>query len=74
MVEIQRVFFNFMLRLVNDFTQFFRKESLTESMKHRKFEIDEVFDKEAYLKMFPLEDKAFMREIICNTMVSAAED
>jgi len=74
-LEIQRVFFNFILWIVNDFMRFFHplpssvNHPIGKSVSSTKFEIDEIFDKEAYLKIFPLEDQTFMREFIFNTMM-----
>ncbi|KAL4500587.1 hypothetical protein ABPG72_003011 [Tetrahymena utriculariae] len=79
-VEIQKAFFNFILYFVNNFTEFFYKEVIQqiqnaseEELKKIKSEkyylIDEKFDKQSYLKIFPLEDQVFMREFIYNTMM-----
>ncbi|EAR90389.1 DENN (AEX-3) domain protein (macronuclear) [Tetrahymena thermophila SB210] len=79
-VEIQKAFFNFVLYFVNNVTEFFYKEVVQQihyaseeelnAIKNDKYYlIDDKFDKQSYLKIFPLEDQVFMREFIYNTMM-----
>ncbi|EAR90388.3 DENN (AEX-3) domain protein (macronuclear) [Tetrahymena thermophila SB210] len=79
-IEISRSFFNFILCLVNDYTQFYKQEVINQinnaqteedldQFRNQKYQIDDIFNRDDYLKMFPLEDQSFMREFIKNTMM-----
>lgn len=63
-MNIKRIFFNFFWGLINNIIPFFLYSTLTEN-EISNSKCEEIFDMEDYLKIFPTEEKSFMKEF-CN--------
>lgn len=60
-MNIKRIMFNFFWGLINNIIPFFLYSSLTES-EIINSKCADIFDMEDYLKIFPSEEKSFMKE------------